>query len=100
MGSCCGRPAMAVGLTKPWGAAVEKNVRDFYETLSEKERRRFAAGQGRQLGGGGVGAVGGGFGGSGRKSRGGRAAIDESAQEPPVRQGTRPGAAVEKKVRP
>ena len=45
---------MAVGWTKPWGAAVGKNVRDFYETLSEKDRRRFAAVQARQLGSGGV----------------------------------------------
>ena len=41
---------MAVGFTKPWNAAVEKNVRDFYETLSAKDRRRFAAVQARQLG--------------------------------------------------
>ncbi len=34
---------MAAALTKPWDAAVEKNMRDFYETLSEKDRRRFAA---------------------------------------------------------
>jgi hypothetical protein len=48
---------MAVGWTKPWGAAVGKNVRDFYETLSEKDRRRFAAVQARQLGYGGVRAM-------------------------------------------
>lgn len=34
---------MAMALTKPWDAAVEKNMRDFYVTLSEKDRRRFAA---------------------------------------------------------
>jgi uncharacterized membrane protein len=39
---------MAVALTKPWDAAVEKNVRDFAQTLSEKDRRRFAAVQARQ----------------------------------------------------
>ena len=27
---------MAVALTKPWDAAVEKNMRDFYQILSEK----------------------------------------------------------------
>jgi len=30
---------MAVAFTKPWDASVEKNVRDFYHTLSEKDRR-------------------------------------------------------------
>jgi hypothetical protein len=45
---------MAVALTKPWDAAVEKNRRDFSETLSEKDRRRFAAVQARQFGYGGV----------------------------------------------
>jgi len=44
---------MAVAYTKPWDAAVEKNVRDFYQTLSEKDQRRFAALQARQLGYGG-----------------------------------------------
>ena len=31
---------MAVALTQPWEAAVEKNIRDFYDTLSEQDRRR------------------------------------------------------------
>ena len=39
---------MAVALTKPWDASVEKNVRDFYHTLSEKDRQRFAAVPARQ----------------------------------------------------
>jgi hypothetical protein len=39
---------MAVAFTKPWEASVEKNVRDFYHTLSAKDRRRFAAVQARQ----------------------------------------------------
>jgi hypothetical protein len=45
---------MAVAYTKPWDTAIEKNIRDFYHTLSEKDRRRFAAVQARQLGYGGV----------------------------------------------
>ena len=45
---------MAVALTKPWDASIENNVRDFSQTLSEKDRRRFAAVQARQLGYGGV----------------------------------------------
>ena len=44
---------MGFVFTKPWDAAVEKQVRDFSETLSEKDRRRFAAVQARQVGHGG-----------------------------------------------
>ena len=45
---------MAVAFMKRWEPSVEKNVRDFSLTLSEKDRRRFAAVQARQLGYGGV----------------------------------------------
>ena len=45
---------MGFVFTKEWDTAVEKQVRDFSETLSEKDRRRFAAVQARQLGHGGV----------------------------------------------
>src|SRR3989441_13122334 len=92
MGSCCGRPAMAVGLTKPWGAAVEKNVRDFYETLSEKDRRRFAAVQARQLGAGGGRAVGEGLGWARRTTERGVAQPDELPHDPAGGAGHRPGA--------
>ena len=36
---------MGFVFTKEWDTAVEKQVRDFSETLSEKDRRRFAAGK-------------------------------------------------------
>src|SRR3989442_12173354 len=100
MGSCCGRPTMAVGLTKPWGAAVEKNVRDFYETLSEKDRRRFAAVQARQVGYGGVRAVAEGLGGSRRTIERGLSEIDEVPPEPSGGQGPRPGGRRKKKTCP
>jgi hypothetical protein len=45
-GSYFGRSKMAVAYTKPWDTAIEKNIRDFYHTLSDKDRRRFAAGAG------------------------------------------------------
>jgi hypothetical protein len=45
---------MTLVFMKEWDAAVEKTLRDFYDTLSEKDRRRFAAVQARQLGHGGV----------------------------------------------
>src|SRR5260221_5457843 len=100
MGSCCGRPTMAIGLTKPWGAAVEKNVRDFYATLSEKDRRRFAAVQARQLGHGGVRAMAEGFGGSRRTIERGLAELDELPHYPAGRQVRRPRARRQKKCKP
>jgi hypothetical protein len=77
---------MAVGWTKPWGAAVEKNVRDFYETLSEKDRRRFAAVQARQLGYGGVRAMAEVLGCSRRTIARGLAELDELPHDPAVGQ--------------
>ena len=83
---------MAVGLTKPWGAAVEKNVRDFYATLSEKDWRRFAAVQARQLGDGGVRAMAEVLGCSRRTIERGLAELDELPNDPAAGQVRRPGA--------
>ena len=91
---------MAVGWTKPWGVAVEKNVRDFYETLSEKDRRRFAAVPARQLGYGGVRAMAAVLGCSRRTLERGLAALDELPHAPAVGQGRRPGAGRKKKACP
>ena len=91
---------MVVGLTKPWGAAVEKNVRDFYETLSEKDRRRFAAVQARQLGYGGVRGIAEVLGCSRRTIERGLAELDELPHDPAVGQVRRPGAGRKKKSCP
>ncbi len=91
---------MAVGLTKPWNAAVDKNVRDFYETLSEKDRRRFAAVQARQLGYGGVRAMAEVLGCSRRTIERGLAELDELPHDPAVGQVRRPGAGRKKKSYP
>ncbi len=91
---------MAIGLTKPWGAAVEKNVRDFYETLSEKDRRRFAAVQARQLGYGGVRSMAEVLGCSRRTIERGLAELDELPHDPAVGQVRRPGAGRKKKSSP
>ena len=45
---------MGCVFTPVWDTAVEKTVRDFYDTLPEKDQRRFVAVQARQLGHGGV----------------------------------------------
>jgi len=91
---------MAVGLTKPWGAVVEKHVRDFDETLSEKDRRRFAAVQARQLGYGGVRAIAEVLGCSRRTIERGLAELDELPHDPAVGQVRRPGAGRKKKSCP
>src|SRR5262249_18496247 len=100
MGACCGRPTMAVGWTQPWGVAVEKNVRDFYETLSEKDRRRFAAVQARPWGDGGAGGIAAGLGCSRRTNARGLAELDELPHAPAVGQVRRPGAGRKKKSCP
>jgi len=91
---------MAVGFTKPWNAAVEKNVRDFYETLSEKDRRRFAAVQARQLGHGGMTYLAKVLGCSRRTIERGLAELDELPHDPAVGQVRRPGAGRKKKSSP
>ena len=45
---------MAIEKSIRLDAAVEQNLRDFCATLSEKDRRRFAAIEARQLGYGGI----------------------------------------------
>jgi hypothetical protein len=92
IGSCFGRPKMAVAVTKPWDAAVEKTTRDFYDTLSEKDRRRFAAVQARQLGYGGVRYVAAVLGCSRRTIERGFAELDDLPHDPAAGQVRRPGA--------
>jgi hypothetical protein len=91
---------MAVAFTKPWDASVEKNVRDFYQTLSEKDRRRFAAVQARQLGSGSVRYMAEVVGCSRRTIARGRVELDELPQDPAAGQVRRPGAGRKKKSGP
>ena len=91
---------MAVAYTKPWDLSVEKNVRDFYDTLSEKDRRRFAAVQARQLGYGGVRYMAEVLGCSRRTIERGLAELDELPHDPAAGQVRRPGAGRKKKSCP
>jgi hypothetical protein len=91
---------MAFFFTKAWDAAVEQNVRDFYDTLSEKERRRFAAVQARQLGHGGVKYMAELLGCSRRTIERGLAELDELPHDPAAGQVRRPGAGRKKKSCP
>jgi hypothetical protein len=88
---------MAVALSKPWDAAVEKNMRDFYATLSEKDRRRFAAVQARQFGYGGVRYIAEVLGCSRRTIERGFTEIDDLPHDPAAGQVRRPGAGRKKK---
>src|SRR3989442_4866431 len=83
---------MAFIFTKAWDAAIAKNVRDFYDTLSEKEQRRFAAVQARQLGYGGVKYIAKILGCSPRTIEPGLAELDELPHGPASRPLRRPGA--------
>src|SRR6266436_5598825 len=100
MRSCFGRPRMAVAFTKPWDASVEKNVRDFYHTLSEKDRRRFAAVQARQLGSGSVRYIAEVVGCSRRTIQRGLGELDAVPQDPAAGQVRPPGAGRKKKSCP
>ena len=91
---------MPVALTKPWDSSFEKTVRDFYVTLSEKDRRRFAAVQARQLGYGGVRYIAEVVGCSRRTIERGLAELDELPNDPAAGQVRRPGAGRKKKSCP
>ena len=91
---------MAFVFTKAWEPAVEKNVRDLYDTLSEKEQRRFAAVQARQLGYGGVKYMARVVGCSRRTIRRGLAELDALPHDPAAGRVRRPGAGRKKKSCP
>ena len=91
---------MAVALTKPWDAAIEKTMRDFYQTLSEKDRRRFAAVQTRQFGHGGVRYIAEVLGCSRRTIERGLVELEDLPHDPAAGQVRRPGAGRKKKSCP
>jgi hypothetical protein len=91
---------MAVAFTKPWDVSVEKNVWDFSHTLSEKDRRRFAAVQTRQLGYGSVRYIAAVVGCSRRTIERGRAELDTLPHDPAAGRVRRPGAGRKKKSCP
>ena len=88
---------MAFVFAEAWDTAVEQNVRNFHDTLSEKERRRFAAVQARQLGHGGVKYVAKVLGCSRRTIERGLTELDELPHDPAAGQVRRPGAGRKKK---
>ena len=83
-----------------WDAATEKNVRNFYFTLSEKDGRRFAAISAWQLGHGGIQYVAEVLGCSRRTIGRGISELDELPDDPAAGRVRRPGAGRKKRSRP
>lgn len=80
--------------------ATEQNMQDFFATLSEKDQRRFAALEARQLGYGGVKYTAEVLNCSRRTIERGLAELDELANDPAAGRVRRPGAGRKKRLRP
>ena len=78
-------------------AGVEQHMRDFCSTLSEKDRRRFAAIEARQFGRGGITYVAEVLGRSRRTIRRGLDELDQLSSDPAEGRIRRPGAGRKKR---
>ena len=83
---------MAIAVSKRLGADLEQKMRDFFATLSEKDRRRFAALEARQLGYGGIDYIADVVGCSRRTIARGIDELDQLANDPAAGRIRRPGA--------
>jgi len=83
---------MALAVFQRFDAATERQMRNFFETLSEKDQRRYAAMQARQLGHGGIEYVSEVFGCSTRTISCGMAELDQLPHDPAAGRIRRPGA--------
>lgn len=81
-------------------AEMKRNMRDFFATLSEKDRRRFAAIESRRLGYGGIQYMTDVLGCSRRTIARGIAELDQLADDPAAGRIRRPGAGRKKRSRP
>lgn len=91
---------MAFDFSRRLDAATEDAWRNFYNTLSEKDQRRFAAVQARQLGYGGIKYVAEVLGCSRRRIERGLRELDELPNDPAVGRIRRPGAGRKKRSHP
>ena len=91
---------MAFVFDNRFDAATERNMQDFFATLSEKDQRRFAALEARQLGYGGVKYTAEVLNCSRRTIERGLAELDELANDPAAGRVRRPGAGRKKRSRP
>lgn len=89
---------MAFAFDNRLDAATEQTIRDFFATLSEKEQRRFAAVEARQLGYGGVKYVAAVLGCSRRTIERGLADLADLPNDPAAGRVRRPGAGRKKRL--
>lgn len=78
-------------------ATTEKRLRDFAQTLSEKDRRRFAAIEATQRGYGGIGYIAGVIGCSTKTIERGIVELDHLTNDPAAGRVRRPGAGRKKR---
>lgn len=79
---------------------MEERIRGFYQTLSEKDRRRYAALEARRLGRGGIRYVAGVVGCSRRTIERAAGEVEQLPVDPAAGRVRRPGAGRKKKVPP
>ena len=88
---------MAIGEGRRLDAELEQTMRDYCSTLSEKDRRRFAAIEARQLGYGGIQYVAEVLGCSRRTIQRGIGELHELSHDPAAGRVRRPGAGRKKR---
>ncbi len=91
---------MARAVFERFDGATEQQMRKFCETLSEKDQRRYAAMQARQLGHGGIEYVSEVLGCSTRTISRGMAELDQLPHDPAAGRIRRPGAGRKKRLSP
>ena len=91
---------MARAALERFDEVVEKQMRGLFETLSEKDQRRFAAFQARQLGHGGIAYVAEVLGCSTRTINRGMGELDQLPDDPAAGRVRRPGAGRKKRSLP
>jgi len=91
---------MAFQVTVPYERDVEERMQGFYRTLSEKDRRRYAAIEARKLGHGGVSYVAEVLGCSTRTIERAASELDQLPQDPAAGRVRRPGGGRKKRSTP
>ena len=88
---------MATATLEPFDEVVETQTRNVFLTLNEKDRRRFAAIQARQLGHGGITYIAGVLGCSTKTIERGIEELDDLQDDPAAGRVRRPGAGRKKR---
>lgn len=91
---------MARAAVQRFDVVIEKQMRGFFETLSEKDQRRFAAVQARQLGHGGIEYVAEVLGCSTRTINRGMVELEQLPEDPAAGRVRRPGGGRKKRSFP